>query len=83
MINFRFLDTIFLTESKIVHLRLPGAQRNVLEKIVAEGPTGIINPSKYFSECNEVGLRPCFSQSYGHGTPSQVCRLFVFYNNSL
>lgn len=66
-------DTFVLTDSKIVHARRPGAQRNILDRIVAEGPCGIINPNKYFFECKEAGLWPFFSNSYNHiFVPSQV-----------
>lgn len=75
---FFFLDTIFLFDTKIVFLRVPSAQKSILEKIVNDEPSGLINPSKYYTECKEAGLRPCFSDSYNNViVPSQVQYLFV------
>ncbi|XP_065200362.1 protein ELYS isoform X2 [Planococcus citri] len=66
-------DTVFLTNTKLIHLRVPGIQRCIIEQIVAEGPSGLIKPSKYFTDCKEVGLRPCFSDNYGQViVPSQI-----------
>ena len=40
---------------------------------MSDGPSGIINPNKYFSECKDVGLWPYFSNSYNNlFAPSQV-----------
>ncbi|XKL61083.1 hypothetical protein PGB90_008140 [Kerria lacca] len=65
-------DTIFLFDTKIVFLRVPSAQKSILEKIVNDEPSGLINPSKYYTECKETGLRPCFSHSYNNViVPSQ------------
>ncbi|XKL63400.1 hypothetical protein PGB90_005764 [Kerria lacca] len=65
--------TIFLFDTKIVFLRVPSAQKSILEKIVNDEPSGLINPSKYYTECKETGLRPCFSHSYNNViVPSQI-----------
>ncbi|XKL59536.1 hypothetical protein PGB90_000552 [Kerria lacca] len=47
--------------------------KSILEKIVNDEPAGLINPSKYYTECKEAGLRPCFSDSYNNViVPSQI-----------
>ncbi|XKL59538.1 hypothetical protein PGB90_000554 [Kerria lacca] len=69
------VHTIFLFDTKIVFLRVPSAQKSksILEKIVNDEPAGLINPSKYYTECKEAGLRPCFSDSYNNViVPSQI-----------
>lgn len=73
-------DTVFLADSKIINVRIPGAQRSVLERIISEGPIGLVNPSKYYTECKEAGLRPCFLESFSHTiVPSQVSVLTNAY----
>lgn len=75
-----FSDTIFLADSKIINVRIPGAQRSVLERIISEGPIGLVNPSKYYTECKEAGLRPCFLDSLSHTiVPSQVSTVFPVF----
>ncbi|XKL62198.1 hypothetical protein PGB90_002031 [Kerria lacca] len=67
--------TIFFFDNKIVFPRVPSAQKSksILEKIVNDEPSGLINPSKYYTECKEAGLRPCFSDSYNNViVPSQI-----------
>ncbi|XKL67939.1 hypothetical protein PGB90_003430 [Kerria lacca] len=69
------VHTIFLFDTKIVFLRVPPSaqkSKSILEKIVNDEPSGLINPSKYYTECKEAGLRPCFSDSYNNViVPSQ------------
>lgn len=56
----------------MINLRIPGVQRCIIEQIVAEGPNCLVNPSKYFTECKDAGLRPSFSDNYGQVVLSQV-----------